>query len=256
MPYDLGRPNSRWLPYQVYRDEIIAKTVRRPYLIAGKRRGPSRWRYKRGGRWKNKARRNCLRGGNPEKKFLDLVVASAPAETGTITTLGIIPQGDGESERIGRKATITDLMFQGHVIFGTAAFGLNANTVRIDVVQDHSTNGATFSAADYCNIAGTSDEKAYRDLSHQGRFTCLWSKRVTMSASAGSGDGTTNIGAQSIRDIDVHLKCCIPIEFDASASTGAITTQQVNSLHFITWETNATPTTALHVVSRIRFVDR
>ncbi len=175
--------------------------------------------------------------------------------TGTVTTLSVIPQGDGESERIGRKATITDLMFQGHVIFGASAFGTNSNTVRIDVVEDHSTNGSVFSTADYCSVAGTSSENAYRDLSHMGRFTTLWSKRVTMSTPAGAGDGTTNIGAQAIRDIDVHLKICLPIDFDASASTGAITTQQVNSLHFVTWETAPSPATGFHIVARIRYVD-
>ncbi len=192
----------------------------------------------------------------PELKFVDIDHVISPSTSGTVTLLSAVAQGDGESERVGRKATIVDLMFQGHIVFGGASLAATTNTVRVDVVQDHSTNGATFSVADYCSTAGTSTENSYRDLSHMGRFTTLWSKRFTMAASAGAGDGTTNIGGQSIRDVDVHLKMCLPIEFDNTFTTGVISTQQVNSLHFVTWETAATPTTGFHIISRIRFIDR
>lgn len=220
-----------------------------------RRYNPMRHKYKRGGRFKRRisARSRCLSGGQPEKKFLDAAFTTSPSATGTINTLAIIPQGDGESERIGRKAIITNILAHGFLEFTSSTNAQVGNRVRVMVVMDRSTNGLTFSAADLMNIAGTADIDAFRDLSHVGRFDVLYNNLMTMNPSI-SGDGTTNRVAGTVRNIAFNIKCCVPIEYDASATTGAITTQQVNSLHLLMFETVATPATTVNLTVRVRYV--
>lgn len=214
-----------------------------------------RMRYRRGGRFKSggykkKGRRACLLGMNPEKKFVDLNVSDLPAVTGTVTLLSLIPQGDGESERVGRKAVITDILLKGFVILSATASTAASNRVRISIVQDKQTNGAAFVPADVFNTLGTADINSYRDLSHIGRFNVLFDKIYTINMPFGA----TQSGS-ALRAVSINIKCCIPIEYDASATTGAITTQQVNSLHLLTFEEAASPATTFTHVSRIRYVD-
>ncbi len=217
-------------------------------------RNPMRHKYKRGGRFKKKSRRACLLGMNPEKKFLDLQVSTTPAVAGTVVNLAVIVQGDGESERIGRKVTVTDILAHGRITLSSIASNTDAsNRVRIMVVQDRSTNGATFSAAALMNTAGTADIDSFRDLSHIGRFQVLYNRLWTINPNW-TGISANATSANAFRDVRFNLKCCIPIEYDASASTGAITTQQVNSIHILTFEESAAPATAVDLTTRVRYL--
>lgn len=213
----------------------------------------NRHRWKRGGRFKNSARAKCLLGMNQEKKFIDLAQSDLPIVTGNRTLLSVIPQGDGESERIGRKAVITDILIKGHIHLATAATNVTANRVRIAVVQDRSTNGVGFSPSTLFATAGTSDIDSYRDLSFLGRYNVLFDKVYTMNTPL-AGDGTTAAHGEVMRDVHINIKCCIPIEYDSTATTGAIGTQQVNSVHLVTWEEASAPGTAFHHVSRVRYL--
>lgn len=223
-------------------------------------RRAGRNKYSRGGRFKKgggaKSRRACLMGTHPEKKFVDLALTPAPAVTGTQTLLSLIAQDVSESSRVGRKAIITDILIKGHVqvAAGTSSSTGN-NRVRFDIVQDTQSNGVAFTIADYVNTAGTVDINSFRDLSSAARFKTLKSFTMTVNASAGGGDGTTNFLSQSWRKFQMNVKCCIPIEYDASASTGAIGTQQVNSIWLVSFEEQATPATTCVLNSRIRFVE-
>lgn len=254
--YDLQDAYDGSLTMGWHRHSHMGYTKRRPYMIAAApgNRYKNRHRFKRGGRFKKRrARRACLTGGRPEKKFLDAARDLAPTTTGLVTLLSDIPQGDGESQRIGRKATITNIMLKGHINIVSEASNNPRNRVRVVVVWDHSTNGVAFTGSDVFNIAGTADINAYRDLSLVGRFTVLYDKVSTITVPY-AGDGTTQRVGDHFRDLRINLKCCIPIEYDASASTGAITTQQVNSVHLLLFEEAATPGTSIHLITRVRYV--
>ena len=231
-------------------------TVRRPYAIAGppRSRRVMRRRYKRGGRFKKKSRRACLLGMRPEKKFVDLALTSDPTVTGAVSLLSAVVQGDTESQRIGRKIIVTDILIKGHLKLAGGANSATANRIRLAVVWDKQSNGASMTAGLVWNTAGTADINSYRDLSHVGRFVILHDKVHTMMMPL-SGNGTTDQSGDAMRDVHISIKCCIPIEFDASATTGAITTQQVNSLHFVAFEEATGPTTELQLNSRLRYVD-
>ncbi len=226
------------------------KTVRRPYMIAGKRRNPNRQRWKRGGRFKK--RRACVTGRIPEKKFSDGTVGMSPTVTGTVVNLSAIAQGDSGSERIGRKATITNWNMKGHIGLASEAGTSGSNRVRIVVVQDHSTNGALFVASDVFAISGTADINAYRELDNLGRFTILYDKVFTLNAGI-SGDGTTSVTSDHMRQFNINLKCCVPIEYNGTS--GLIATQNVNSISMITFEEAATPATVVTAVRRFRWID-
>ncbi len=248
---------AKYQSYGTYSDSrMVDKWSRRPYLLGPA--GPGRYknrhrfkrrRYKKGGR----ARRACITGRRPEKKFVDVAADQSPSTTGAVLLMSGIAQGDTESTRVGRKATITNIMLKGHIHLATEASNNPRNRVRICVVWDHSTNGALFAGSDVFNTAGTADLNSYRDLSLIGRFTVLFDKVYTM-VTPFAGNGTANDTGDYLRDVRINIKCCIPIEFDASASTGAVTTQQVNSVSLLTFEESTTPATSLHFVSRIRYI--
>ncbi len=246
--YNDPRQYNPWTP-----SSLVGGTVRRPYLIGAGSSTRNRHRWKRGGRFKSR-RMKCITGGNPEKKFVDQSLDLSPVVGGTVTLMSLIPQGDGESQRIGRKATITNVMWKGHIALSSTVANNPTNRVRVCLVWDRSTNGAAFDPIDVFGIAGSSDINAYRDLSHFGRFTILYDKTFNFVSAPFAGNGTTNQIGSTFRQIQANVKCCVPIEFDASATTGAIGTQQVNSLHLLTYEEAATPATALHLISRIRYV--
>ncbi len=235
-----------------YRHGSLGLTRPRKYRSGGG--GRRRMQY-RSGRFKGKkSRRSCLLGLNPEKKFLDFALSATPTATGTLTNLSTIAQGDGESDRIGRKAIITDIMLKGHIILLQGTSAAASNRVRLVIVQDKQTNGANFTTSDLFNIAGTADINAYRDLSHIGRFQVLYDKIWTINPQF-AGDGTTDVSADAMRDVHINLKCCIPIEYDNSVSTGAVSSQQVNSVWLVSYEEVATPATIFQHVARIRYVD-
>ncbi len=212
-----------------------------------------RHKYKRGGRFKKRSRRACLLGMNPEKKFLDTVFSPSPAATGTLTTLAVIVQGDGESQRIGRKVNVTDIICHGRIRLASLGSSTDAaNRVRIMVVLDRSTNGAAFTPAALMNTAGTADIDSFRDLSHIGRFEVLYNKLWTINPAYTGQTAATSV--ETFRDVRFNIKGCWPIEYDASATTGAITTQQVNSLHILTFEERTLGATTTELTTRIRYV--
>lgn len=215
-------------------------------------RRAGRRKYRRGGRFKAKSRRSCLMGTHPEKKFLDLTVATAPAVAGTVSgELATIVQGAGESNRVGRKAIITDILFKGHISTAAVAGGTGgSNRIRIDIVQDTQPNKAAFTVGDY---NASTDINFFRELTQAKRFKTLWTRVYTINAKAGGGDGTTNWIAGNLVPVRGHIKCCIDMEYDAVG--GAIGTQTINSLFLVVWEESATPATATNIGFRLRFVE-
>lgn len=216
-------------------------------------RNPNRHRWKRGGRWKTK-RRQCVTGKVPEKKFVDAGAQTlAPQITGQALVLSNIVQGITGSTRIGRKATITNINVKGmiHLASGTSAT-TQSNRVRLCLVWDHSTNGATFSGSDVFATAGTSDINAYRALDNLGRFTILWDKTFTINTSLAGVSGAV-LTSEAMRNFNMSVKCCIPIEYDDPA--GAHANQLVNSISLLAYEEQTVPSTTIQFTRRVRFID-
>lgn len=199
-----------------------------------------------------KSRRACLMGRHPEKKFIDGAIDATPSTTGTFSLLSTIPQGADESERVGRKTIITDILLRGHILWGstTGAAPLTENRFRLMVVQDKQPNKAIFAVTD---LLETADINSYRNLAQAKRFEVLFDRTYTRSAVAGHGDGTTNDFGTVMFPFNINLKPCIDMEY--SGADGAIDKQTVNSVHALMFEETGSPGTLIHGATRLRFVE-
>ncbi len=208
-----------------YRRPTAGRSVRRrragPRSIAPAARGYQRvagfyGRYSNGG----------------ELKFHDVDLDDATvAATGTITpTIIIIPQGVTENTRVGRKCTIKSIMWHYDIVLGAGtASSTTSDIVRMILYLDKQTNGATATAL---NILQTDDYQSFNNLSNSGRFVKLMDKSIALASMSGSGRGSTDTLAfgENVRTGAFYKKCSIPIEYDDSASTGALTTIRTNNL--------------------------
>ncbi len=192
-----------------------------------------------------------------ETKFFD---TDLDAIFGTIATtmessnLVIIPQGNTESQRIGRKVVLTRVDCKGILTLPASAADTNTSEiVRLLLVCDKQTNGAAFTGTD---IWETDNWRSFNNLANSSRFRVLQSKTFVMNSSAGSGRGSTDTlsFAESVYEWKMGVNLKLPIEYDNTATTGAVTTQRSNSLWLVSQST-----TGLAIMfvsnSRVRFAD-
>lgn len=93
------------------------------------------------------------------------------------------------------------------------------------VYWDKQSNGA---AATVANLLAGTDINEFRNLQQTGRFRTLHDKIYTLSATAGSGNGTTSKFGKQVRRFKVNKNVVIPLTFDGNA--GAITDLTTNNL--------------------------
>ena len=176
-----------------------------------------------------------------EKKFFDTTRAAAAFGadnvwenvSGTAGFINAIQQGDGESNRDGRKIVITSVH---------ARFQLASNTVtRIIGVIDKQTNGAATTIASILDTASSTDDVlAFRNLQTTTRYTIFYDETI---------DETYNSGGNRIHHC--NKKMDLPVQYDAS--TGAITDVVDRSIQF--WAITGTATNSTFAAEyRVRFV--
>lgn len=169
-----------------------------------------------------------------EKKFHDLNLIDATIATGmTISNLTVIPEGNGESDRIGRKITIKNIHVKYQMTLPTTTTqGSTSDIVRCMIVQDMQTNGVQFAATD---LLETDNFLKFRNLANSKRFKILWSKEISIqSGGGGPASTTTTHFAEANRYFKVNKRCHIPIEYDNSATTGVITSVRSNNIYWVT----------------------
>ncbi len=192
-----------------------------------------------------------------ETKFFD---TDLDAIFGTIATtmesanLNIIAQGNTESQRIGRKVILRRVDVKGVLIIPLSADAADTSeVVRLLLVCDKQTNGAAFTATD---IWDTDSIRSFNNLANSSRFRVLQSKTFDMNCTAGSGRGSTDtlaFGENSI-SFKMGVNLNLPIEFDNSATTGAVTTQRSNSLWLVSQSITGLVVMSV-TTSRVRFAD-
>ncbi len=155
---------------------------------------------------------------------------------GTIAedSLLTIPEGNGQSERNGRKITVRSIHMRYDILL-PAAVGSNttSDAVRVIVYLDKQTNGAAAVVADLLNVA---DWQSFRNLGNTGRFAILMDKQVALNSKSGSGRGTTDTLAfgEDERAFSWNKTVNIPIIYDDSVSTGAIASMCCNNIGILT----------------------
>ncbi len=170
-------------------------------------------------------------GGKGELKFhdvglLDAVVASGANITDSVC---LIPQGITESNRVGRKCTITQInwRFQVQLPGVEAAVGPpNPEVLRVIMYLDRQCNGATITGTD---LLETINQFSFRNLANSQRFSVLYDRVFDINALTMSTFQVNDFSTAPVIINDMFFKKVnIPLEF--SGVTGAITELRSNNI--------------------------
>lgn len=135
-------------------------------------------------------------------------------------------QGNGESNRIGRKCVVSSVMLRGRFeIASTATLNNGFDSVRLMLVVDKQAQAGNPTAA---GVLVGPDIDGFRNLQQTGRFQTLFDETYDLEMKAAMGDGTSNDSGPIIKSVEVYRKCNLPLEY--SASTGAIGDLESNSI--------------------------
>ncbi len=217
---------------------------RTPYSAAPA--GYSRARAQRRGAYKARQRRQFragydrtggfygrYTGAHGELKFLDFQLDDAViASGGTVTpTIHTIPEGNSESERVGRKVTIKKVGWRYKIELPESdaqATPSEGDTVRAIMFLDKQANGATAAVLD---ILETANWQSFNQLANKSRFRILMDRTHDLNYRGMASDGAGLVSQANWVESHAFFKTCnIPIEYDNSANTGAIGTIRSNNI--------------------------
>ncbi len=177
------------------------------------------------------------RGLLPESKFLNTVIASTAVGTnGTYLSdnLCLVPEGVKESQRIGRKITVTSVHIKGTLLLvSTTDVSETSDHCRIIVGINKQTNGIQAPLIDLVSPA-TAGIFSHRNVSNMHKFRILSDKMFTINSTCGAGDATVEFGEVRRYYHQFH-KISVPIEYDDSVTTGAIASQDSKSIFICGW---------------------
>lgn len=199
-------------------------------------------------------------GANPELKFFDNIKANAAAAvTGTLLddSLVHIAEGNGESDRVGRKITLKSLAIKGNWFFTSNAVLANMdNRLRIIVYCDKQTNGAAATMQHIISQNGAVNINAFANLANSSRFQILFDKTwdVTIPAVGQDAAGTfDNLPQEHTWTLNKRLN--LPIEYDATATDGSIATIRTNNIGVFAVCSSADVAPTVGYTSRVRYSD-
>jgi len=239
--------------------QYAATKAARTALVAAKRSMPPM-----------RSSKNLRTGGylGIEYKFTDQVispalvvatVAGAEVDPATTLCLNNVAEGDGESQRIGRKYTITSVHVQGQVSRqnrnNQTEIG-DANFVKIALVLDTQTNAAQLNSEDVFTSPG-SGALAFKNLQYAKRFKILHQETIAVPAGAPSWNGVADeleTGGTSC-PFQINKKLNIPVLCKGTSANVSDITD--NSLHMIAMANlSAASASGIEIVytSRVRFV--
>jgi len=167
-----------------------------------------------------------------EKKFFDTAVAftfptvASCSTSGATGNIHIVPQGDTESSREGRKIEIKSIQIRGTFSLAPGADANGISIAYLVLIMDTQCNGANPAITDVFTSNNMGSNMV--NLSNDNRFRILKRFCVTL----GSQAGVTTAYNQNAMPLEYYMKCNIPITYDNTATTGAITTTRQNSIFF------------------------
>lgn len=212
--------------------------------------------------------RNWQSGGflGIEKKFYDtyvtdgvLVTTAASAEfdpAANVSCLNAMAEGDGESNRDGKKILMKSVEVNGHVnttLQADQADAVNAVTVRVWLVLDTQTNGAQMDSEKFLLDTAGVDSLSLRNLKYSSRFKTLACKTMVLAPSNSHGDGAnTGSVAGSIRPFRFFKRLNIVTNF--SNTSADIANIVDNSLHIIAVASAVAGAPKISYQARVRFI--
>lgn len=218
-------------------------------------------RYRKGpGYQRTVGRYKIFQGsGGGEMKFFDQEINEGSlAANGTIFLNGSaeasilrIPQGTGESERIGRKLTIRKIAWRYEITIDLqVAATLTDQTIRVILYNDKQTNGT---AATTTDILEQNDRFSFRNLTNSGRFRILYDKKHSISPLIAASDAGVWTSGQRTTCYKMYLdNLNIPVEY--AALDGAIVELRSNNINMLIM-TKTAATTTFASTMRIRYSD-
>ncbi len=243
----------------------------------GKRK-PRRKYVKRSPKWKfglntggSIGYKNFRIGGflGAEIKFYDTGVAGlaitsptdasgAEMNPSATITLNSVTQGDGESQRDGRRLTMLSLFVNGSItcnVQTNVTVPDNPSICYVAIVLDTQANGTALNSEDvYINPSGSAQlaSSPLRNLQYSKRFKVLKTIRRKMPPPTLTWDGTNMEQSGQI----VQFNCFIPLHGMIVNFTG--TTETVanivdNALHVIAFSNNIGMVPQLNYNARLRF---
>ncbi len=185
------------------------------------------------------------------KFFDDSIDDGVVAATLATQSLTIIPQGVGPSDRIGRNVLITSVEVHGVLTLPSAdASASTTDLVRVLFVLDTQTNGSIFAGTDLLSL----DEfEGFPNLFNIDRFFILLDTSYRLQAGGATPTGAAFAFSRDIKHVNLGLTCDIPMKYDNSVSTGAVSSVRSNNLYLcMVSQQNVTQFIG---TSRIRFLD-
>lgn len=171
--------------------------------------------------------------GGSEYKYLDTTqTLTAVAAAGSIlkSTICILPQGTGPSQRLGRKVTLKTIHFKGCIkMANTTLAPATADMLRVIIYQDTQCNGTAATIATTADgLLQSADIFSFRNMENTGRYRFLYDKVRSIASMSGAYDGTNDQFGENFASLRFNIKCNIPLEY--SATTGVLTELRSNNV--------------------------
>lgn len=187
-----------------------------------------------------------------ELKYFDHALGNTVlSDAGTIDdSLNLVPQGNGASQRVGRKFTIRKVHMRGtcRTVDDLALQTQGKAVIRLMLVWDKQANGAPATPGDVLQDAGGSTRwDTYRNLENVNRFKVLKEKVWDLNNLQREAAGTIGVA----RAFSWDVRCNIPVEMGQG---NAITDVRSNNV-FVLALTDNNPVAALQYSTRIRYTD-
>ncbi len=171
------------------------------------------------------------------------------------SSLNLILQGIAETNRIGRRITITNVGMRFRIAMkgcdDCTSIALIHDTVRVMMVLDKQCNGAV---ATILGVLETADYQSFNNLSNSGRFRTLMDRTYELNYAGAAGDAVTtnNFVTPDVAVSDTFFaKVNIPVEYSGSGSV--ITAITSSNIFLLAISENAK--CSFQGFSRIRFTD-
>lgn len=196
------------------------------------------------------------RAAGNELKFYDETVGASVITTGgvTDTSMNNIPEGTGQSERLGRKCTVTSVHVRGTILLpAQTAATSTSNRVRVSIVWDKQCNGAPATWAGAGGPYESNSVDSFRNLENSSRFVVLATKLITLNAMGATASGAAYTFNEVTKPFEFNLKINIPLEF--SGATGGLSEVRSNNLFICSASEDTGTVSTIQYQSRLRYKD-
>ncbi len=187
-------------------------------------------------------------GAMAERKFFDSATADvAVSATGTVyPSMVTIDQGNGESQRTGRRVTVLGVEFRGNVTLPAVddqAAPPEADLCRILVVLDRQANGATFAVND---LLENTDVNSPFNADKDTRFAVLHEDYVPIGYESGGATDYPGVLDTWVANVNVVF------DLQFAGVTGAVT--ELTASNFTVVAISKEGLCALEFQTRVWFV--